>query len=180
MATGSFSGHWISYLYLNIKCSSPAEKSLCRHKWKAGPVLFVIGQIGGLNVRELQEAITCFITAGSLLQLSKCLSVNSSRLYVQNFVLPVSATFPIREKFNSERPFSNKIPKLIGAWFYTRQLLPVMFSSMNKWCLWELVDLFRFRFYVLFILFILLPKLMIVSYYDMEKWLWRFKISELI
>ena len=42
MATGSFSSHWISYLY-NIKCSSPAEKSLCCHKWKAGPVHFVNG-----------------------------------------------------------------------------------------------------------------------------------------
>ena len=38
-----------------------------------------------------------YIAAGSLLQLSKCLSVNSSRLYVQDFVLTVFATFPIIE-----------------------------------------------------------------------------------
>ena len=67
---------------------------------------------GGIEFSRTSGAITCFIAAGSLLQLSKCLSVNinSSRLYVQNLVLPVSATFPIREKFNSERPFSDKIP----------------------------------------------------------------------
>ena len=107
MATGSFSSHWVSYLYLNIKCSSPAEKSLCRHKWKAGPFLFVNGD---WMFMLTSGAITCFMAAGSLLQLSKCLSVNSNRLYVQNFVLPVFATFPIREMFNSERPFSEKIP----------------------------------------------------------------------
>ena len=77
-------------------------------------------------------------------------------------------------------PFLQQNTKLIGAWFYTPLFLPVMFSSMNKWFLWELVDLFRFRFYVLFILFILLSTLMIVTYYEMEKWLWRFKIPKQI
>ena len=55
--------------------------------------------IGGLNVHELQEAITCFIAAGSLPQLSKGLSVNSSRPVICRIMLAVTATFPIREKF---------------------------------------------------------------------------------
>ena len=104
----------------------------------------------GIECSRTSGTITCFIAAGSLLQLSRCLSGNSSRLYVQNFVLPVFATFPIRE------------------------------SSMNKCFLWELVDLFRFRFYVLFILFIRLSILMLATYYDVEKWLWRFKIPKQI
>ena len=108
MATVSFSSHWISYLY-NIKCSSPAEKSLCCHKWKAGPVHFVNGDwmftnLWNHNLFHRGRFIT--------VQLSKCLSVNSSRLYVQNFVLTVFATFPIIEKFNSERPCSIKMPNL--------------------------------------------------------------------
>ena len=52
---------------------------------------------------------------------------------------------------------------------------------VNKWFLWELVHLFRFRFYVLFTLLILLSMLMLVTYYDMEKWfLRRFKIPKQI
>ena len=101
MATGSFSSHWISYLY-NIKCSSPAEKSLCCHKWKAGPVHFVNGDwmftnLWNHNLFHRGRFIT--------VQLSKCLSVNSSRLYVQNFVLPVFATFP-KERSSTRRALS--------------------------------------------------------------------------
>ena len=58
-------------------------------------------------------------------------------------------------------PFLRQNALLIGAWFYTPQFLPVKFSSMDKWFLWELVHYFRFRFYVLFILFILLSTLML-------------------
>ena len=106
MATGSFSSQWISYLYLNIKCSSPAEKHSAVINEKLGPFFSWMG----IECSRTSRTITCFIAAGSSLQLSICLSVNSSRLYVQNFVLLVFATFPIREMFNSECPFSDKIP----------------------------------------------------------------------
>ena len=59
----------------------------------------------GIECSRTSGVITCFIAAGSLLQLSKCLSVNSSRLYVQNFVLPVFATFP-KERSSTRRALS--------------------------------------------------------------------------
>ena len=45
---------------------------------------------------------------------------------------------------------------------------------MDKWFLWELVHYFRFRF----IYFIIHTDAQ--TYYDMEKWLWRFKIPKQI
>ena len=106
MATGSFSSHWISYLYLYINALLRRKSHFAVINEKLVPFISWMG----IECSRSSGAITCFIAAGSLLQLSKCLGVNSSRPYVQNFVLLVSATFPIREKFNSERLFSDKMP----------------------------------------------------------------------
>ena len=165
MATGSFSSHWISYLY-NIKCSSPAEKSLCCHKWKAGPVHFVNGDWMFTNLwnHNLFHRGR-FITTTFQMSFGKFKSPICAEFRVALFF-----DFFHQREVQLGTPLLRQNTQLIGAWFYTPQFLPVIFSSMNKWFLWELVDLFRFRFYVLFILFILLSILMLVTYYHMEKW----------
>ena len=75
MATGSFPNHWISFLYLNIKCSSLKSHFAVINE-KLGP-FFWVRELGIKGSRTSRSYIY-FIPAGWSLQLSKYLSVKSS------------------------------------------------------------------------------------------------------
>ena len=125
-------------------------KALCRHKWKAGPVLFVNGDWMFTNFKNHNLFHrSWFITTTFHMSFGKFKSPLCAEFRVACF-----CDFSHKRDVQLGVPFSQTKYLTKGAWFYTPQFLPVMFSSMNKWFLWELVHLFRFRFYVLFILFI--------------------------
>ena len=155
MATRYFSSHWIRYPYLNIKGSSPAEDWLCRHKWKAGSVLLANGDWIFTNFRSHNLFHRGrFIT--TTFQMSFGIYKFKSPICAESRVASF-CDFSHKREVQLGAPFLRQNALVIGAWFYTPQFLPVKVSSMDKWFLWELVHYFRFRFYVLFILFIYYP-----------------------
>jgi len=133
----------------------------------------------GIECSRTSGAITCFIAAGSLLELSKCLSVNSSRLYAQNFVLPVFATFPIERSSTWSALSPTKCLPNRGL---------ILYSSIPSRKVFVDGQMISLKTRSLFPLSILRALYIIYftihtdaqTYYDLEKWLWRFKIPEQI
>ena len=175
MATGSFSSHWISYLYLYINALLRRKSHFAVINEKLVPFISWMG----IECSRTSGATTCFIAARSLLQLSKCLSVNSSRLYVQNFVLPVFATFP-KERSSTRRALSpTKCLTNRGLILYSsipsrKVFVDEQVISLRTRSLFSL-SILRALYIIYFIIHTEAQ-----TYYDMEKWFWRFKIPKQI